>query len=450
MRAALEAQSALWLAGGEVDATRLRFADEEGVRTLFARLEPESAFLFLIACDAGKDFSRVREGASLGNLAAARALGAVEDALAKIWAGSLLQGVGKEVADVALARDGALVLELGGILARHLDALGSSPAGARLRPQDASLAAAERRFAQILASRNLNDVVFHSRDSLGGLPPEAQAAQRMQALAVLAQDPSLTLYRLAAGVGGDVAGSIWDSVAFLKAMARGRNEAFAKAFGAEPAKVAGAVETFIGLSLHLPPGQAFAQMTAAELQAAMAHGENLYRGSPAESQISRIAQSIRDLGGTEAEVVPLALQVSGREFGTYQTTIWKVRDARTGAERIVDDQGRTYNSLAAWREANYLPPGLVTMPAGSVSQRDDFSVDVALHTERTGTHRRHGGRSRHRRDRPGGGGRRTGRCRACHLPPRLRPDHRAGGAGLRSLVRRPLGSEAPRDVPGRA
>lgn len=62
-------------------------------------------------------------------------------------------------------------------------------------------------------------------------------------------------------------------------------------------------------------------------------------------------------------VAAVPIQFSSADTGTIDLMVYRVGDG-TGRERIVDNVGRTYDSVADWVAGNDLPPGQVTYPGG--------------------------------------------------------------------------------------
>ncbi len=84
------------------------------------------------------------------------------------------------------------------------------------------------------------------------------------------------------------------------------------------------------------------------------------------------------MGGPDARVTVLPVQFSSDQTGPVQLPLFRVQDRATGAERFVDNQGRTYRSFDDWKENNQLPPGKMVYPSGG-----HLTPDVHLTTRTT-------------------------------------------------------------------
>ncbi len=101
---------------------------------------------------------------------------------------------------------------------------------------------------------------------------------------------------------------------------------------------------------------------AEQREAALANGDYSYfQGEPAEEQVQLVADAIREVGGPDPSVTVLPVQFGSAETGVVDLPLFRVTDS-SGAERYVDNEGRTYDSFEDWKTENNLPPGNMVYP----------------------------------------------------------------------------------------
>lgn len=145
--------------------------------------------------------------------------------------------------------------------------------------------------------------------------------------------------------------------------------------GDEPVTMSGTdLDNTIGFAMGFPPQGIDPDESDADRQAreaAVARGEHsLFAGEPADEVIEPIADAIRDVGGDDAQVTVLPIQYAADGVGTVELPLFRVVDSESGAERFVDNTGRTYDDFDDWRSNNRLPPGNMTYPVdGHIDER---------------------------------------------------------------------------------
>lgn len=142
------------------------------------------------------------------------------------------------------------------------------------------------------------------------------------------------------------------------------------------------LENTIGFAMGFPPQGVPENETAAQRDArerAVAAGQHsYYQGEPAGSVVGPVAESIRSIGGDNPQVTVLPVQYASADTGTVNLPLFRVQDPATGADRFVDNTGRTYDSFNDWKENNELPPGNMTYPVNG-----HLTPDVVIETKNT-------------------------------------------------------------------
>jgi hypothetical protein len=120
---------------------------------------------------------------------------------------------------------------------------------------------------------------------------------------------------------------------------------------------------YVGVAMDLAPNVVPVQGAGNQL---------LYQGE-ARQAIDTVTQAIRAAGGDAPQVraVPVYLRVADDKMA--KTTIFRVQ-GRDGGERIVDNVGRTYESLEKWKQNNQLGAVDVFLPQGGRLQGRDGQV----------------------------------------------------------------------------
>lgn len=372
-RAGSFADAALRYAADGIDGGIGR--DEAGLRTLFAQLSDTDLAGFLAACSQGVRIEALRDQLGESVLAAIAALNGGD--LAAIGAGTA--GPDAREMGVAAVLAFAVPAETVASAANPHAAEKVAIALARLLepPTDtAAVAGTAAHLASILGTAQGRELLLVS-NALSGLPAEASTALRQQILSVLDARRDIDARMLAQYESG------FACVPLVERLAQPRADAFAAL--ADQLRLAGPMRldgpqltNLIGLTLGLPASGAPADPTLL-----LTHRANidLYYAGPHAAQIARIADTIRFVGGDNAQVIPMAVQVASREFGIVQTTVFQVTDA-AGQVWIVDASGERYRSLDAWRSANDLPPGVMTYAERGEQIRGNDG-QVALSTEAT-------------------------------------------------------------------
>lgn len=123
------------------------------------------------------------------------------------------------------------------------------------------------------------------------------------------------------------------------------------------------LQNYVGVAMGLAPNV---------LPARGAGNQLLYQGE-ALQVIGTVSDAIRAAGGTQPQVraVPVYLRVADDKMA--KTTIFRVQ-GRDGGERIVDNVGRTYESLQKWKQGNQLGAVDVFLPQGGRLQGRDGQV----------------------------------------------------------------------------
>jgi hypothetical protein len=153
--------------------------------------------------------------------------------------------------------------------------------------------------------------------------------------------------------------------------------------GDTPLELSGTnLENTIGFAMGFPPQGIPENETEAERdarEAAVAAGQHsYYQGEPASEVVGPVAESIRSVGGDNPQVTVLPVQYASAETGTVNLPLFRVQDPATGADRFVDNVGRTYDSFDDWKNNNELPPGNMTYPVNG-----HLSNDVLIETKNT-------------------------------------------------------------------
>lgn len=350
-----------------------RAADAAGLRALFAALSDDELAGLLEACAQGVRLEALRDQLGESVLAAIDALNGGD--LAAIGRGA----APPDAREMGIAAALAFQVPAETVAAVNHPHAAEAVAIALARllepPTDtAAVAGTAAHLASILGTAQGRELLLIS-DALAALPAEASTALRQQILGVLDARRDIDARMLAQAESGFACAPL------VAELARPRADAFAAL--ADQLRLAGPMRldgpelaNLIGFTLGLP-----AAGTTADPAQLLAGGADLYGSGPYAAQVARVAETIRFLGGERAQVIPVAVQVAGRQFGMLQTTVFQVRDAN-GETWIVDANGERYRSLDAWRSANDLPPGLMTYAAGGEQIRGEDG-HVALTTEAT-------------------------------------------------------------------
>ena len=123
------------------------------------------------------------------------------------------------------------------------------------------------------------------------------------------------------------------------------------------------LQNYVGVAMNLTPNAAPVRGAGNQL---------LYQGEALQA-IGTVSDAIRTAGGEAPQVraVPVYLRVANDKMA--KTTIFRVQ-GRDGRERVVDNVGRTYESLQKWRERNQLGAVDVFLPQGGQLQGRDGKV----------------------------------------------------------------------------
>jgi hypothetical protein len=123
------------------------------------------------------------------------------------------------------------------------------------------------------------------------------------------------------------------------------------------------LQNYVGVALDLAPNV---------MPVRGAGNQLLYKGEALQA-VSTVSDAIRAAGGEAPQVraVPVYLRVADDKMA--KTTIFRVQ-GRDGRERIVDNVGRTYESLQKWRENNQLGAVDVFLPQGGQLRGRDGKV----------------------------------------------------------------------------
>lgn len=119
------------------------------------------------------------------------------------------------------------------------------------------------------------------------------------------------------------------------------------------------LQNYVGVAMNLAPNVVPVRGGGSQV---------LYQGEALQT-INQVAEAIRDAGGDAPEVraVPVYLRVADDKMA--KTTIFRVR-GDDGRERIVDQVGRTYESMAEWKKNNKLGAVDVYVPKDGQLQAD--------------------------------------------------------------------------------
>ena len=215
------------------------------------------------------------------------------------------------------------------------------------------------------------------RDLLAG--EGVHPGARLWALDTLVADPSFAADVAAAGRAGSPA---WESAAVLErhAAARVEQHALGRA-DAAAALVGSQVANYVGISAGARPRDDV-PADASSVAGGLADGTyDLYRGNEDVQRVATGIEAVRDdLGTAAVHVAAVPIQFSSAGTGPIDLTVYRVGDG-AGRERIVDNVGRTYDSVADWVADNDLPPGQVTYPDGL--RTGDGATPAALSTSVT-------------------------------------------------------------------
>lgn len=132
------------------------------------------------------------------------------------------------------------------------------------------------------------------------------------------------------------------------------------------------LQNYVGVAMGLAPNV---------MPVRGAGNQLLYNGEALQA-IGTVSDAIRAAGGQAPQVraVPVYLRVANDKMA--KTTIFRVQ-GRDGRERIVDNVGRTYESLQKWRENNQLGAVDVFLPQdGRLQGRDGKVVLEAFNNRR--------------------------------------------------------------------
>ncbi len=155
----------------------------------------------------------------------------------------------------------------------------------------------------------------------------------------------------------------WENGEILQRYGQARFDQFA-ARGDRAVPVAGTdIDNLVGAGLRAPPRADLPSDKAelADLSAKAAKGEyNYYQNVP---MVEKVGTGIREaqtrMGGGDIAVATLPIQFSSEDSGPVDLQIYRV-DGGNGQSRYVDNIGRVYDSMEAWRTQNELPPGKMT------------------------------------------------------------------------------------------
>ena len=203
--------------------------------------------------------------------------------------------------------------------------------------------------------------------------------RRAQALAVVLQNPEITVARLSRDGFDPWASPLiavpiaQDSADRALAASRQTPEATADRLGGGsgvgiPEELHGAqLDNRVGQAMNLPPEGISADTPPdrlKQLKDEAARGERSFytTGDNAET-VGKITATIRDLGGDTARVTVLPIQYSSRQTGPVQLPLFRV-EGKDGKTWFVDNLGARYDSFGKWTDKNQLPPGNVTYPKG--------------------------------------------------------------------------------------
>jgi hypothetical protein len=119
------------------------------------------------------------------------------------------------------------------------------------------------------------------------------------------------------------------------------------------------LQNYVGVAMNLAPNVVPVKGGGSQV---------LYQGEALQA-IAPVAQAIQKAGGDAPEVraVPVYLRVGDDKMA--KTTIFRVR-GDDGGERIVDQVGRTYDSMAEWKKNNKLGAVDVYVPKDGLAQAD--------------------------------------------------------------------------------
>ncbi|MGL4959647.1 MAG: DUF4781 domain-containing protein [Inquilinus sp.] len=203
--------------------------------------------------------------------------------------------------------------------------------------------------------------------------------RRAQALAVVLQNPEITVARLSRDGFDSWASPLiavpiaQDSADRALAASRQTPEAAADRLGGGsgvgiPEELHGAqLDNRVGQAMNLPPEGISADTPPdklKQLKDEAARGErSFYTTGDNAGTVGKITATIRDLGGDTARVTVLPIQYSSRQTGPVQLPLFRV-EGKDGKTWFVDNLGARYDSFGKWTDKNQLPPGNVTYPKG--------------------------------------------------------------------------------------
>lgn len=203
--------------------------------------------------------------------------------------------------------------------------------------------------------------------------------RRAQALAVVLQNPEITVARLSRDGFDPWASPLiavpiaQDSADRALAASRQTPEATADRLGGGsgvgiPEELHGAqLDNRVGQAMNLPPEGISADTPPdklKQLKDEAARGErSFYATGDNAGTVGKITATIRDLGGDTARVTVLPIQYSSRQTGPVQLPLFRV-EGKDGKTWFVDNLGARYDSFGKWTDKNQLPPGNVTYPKG--------------------------------------------------------------------------------------
>ncbi|MEQ8280185.1 MAG: DUF4781 domain-containing protein [Deltaproteobacteria bacterium] len=143
--------------------------------------------------------------------------------------------------------------------------------------------------------------------------------------------------------------SAFDNPDVARALAAPQMKAYVTQRGDRPQPLAGDnLENTVGFAFGMKPKGG--------------EGTNFYTDATSAKIIAPVAEQIRAVGGDRPEVTVLPVQLTSKDTGAVQLKLFRVQDAKTGADRFVDNLGRKYDSFADWKANNKLPPGTMTFP----------------------------------------------------------------------------------------
>ncbi len=336
------------------DATLWDAKTPQARRDLIEHLGPEKSGRFYAALGL-EDPNALHDGGSF-------AFGSAADGEEKVYAGSLLleaagrgqpTAASRSLTDAAFATTGESAYQSGfpGDLREKM----ANALAHHWYPDDSAKSHAEsQRLAGVLDTKQGRQLLANDHLTLG---------QRLQNLDLVKSHPEWDAKFL------KQTDSVYDNKAVTTALAAPTARQYAELRGDAPQALSGTdLDNTVGFALGFPPQGVPANETEAQRNAreqAVANGTfSYYQGEPASKVIDPIVQSIRNVGGPNANVTVLPVQYASKDTGAVQVPLFRVQDQATGRDRFVDNTGRVYQSFDDWKANNQLPPGNMVYPAG--------------------------------------------------------------------------------------